>query len=108
MASMFFADHLKYPMILAGAAVGILAGGLALKPAQRKVEVVTESERVRLQELSQKRALEDMAQLFVRLGERVGNRVVRLQPSGPGGLVVGAPGQIVAAGFETSSGQGAE
>lgn len=97
---MAFGEQVKYPVILAGVAVGILAGGLLLKPAQRKVEIVTESERVRLQELSQKRALEDMAQLFVRLGERVGNRVVRVLPSGPSGLVMGAPGHVVAAGFQ--------
>jgi len=95
-----FFKRLPYPAALALVAVVILGGGLALKPVQRKVEVISESERARLQELSQKKTFDDMAQLFVRLGQRVGNRIVRIEPDGPAGVIAGAVGEIVSAGFE--------
>lgn len=92
--------RVKYHLVLALIAAGILAGGLALKPTRQTVRPVDQTERVRLQEISQNRALSDMAERFAKAQQRVSRHVVRILPGGPGGVLLGSVGQVVAAGFD--------
>jgi len=85
----------KYPFWLAVIAAGILGGGWLLKPSQRTVEVISESERARLQEMSQKKNLQDMGRYFAVLADRIASRVVRLTGAAASGIILGQDGLIV-------------
>ena len=90
--------RLKYPVVLAIIAVSILGIGLLLKPAARKrAGIVTETERLRLQDFAQKRSLEDMSGYFARLAARLAGNVVRVRESSQTAILFGDPARSITA-----------
>ena len=90
--------RLKYPVVLALIAISVLVVGLLLKPAARKrAETITETERLRLQDFAQKRALQDMSGYFARLAARLAANVVRVRESSQTAILFGDPARAISA-----------
>jgi serine protease DegQ len=99
----FLSGH-KYPALLTFLSIGILIAGVLLKPQKATTEVVvSESESRRIQQMAQKRSLEDMTAFFSRVAEEVGVHVVYVREANAAGIVWNHRAEIVTAGMESAT-----
>lgn len=87
-------DRRRYTIVLAAIAAGILVAGAAIKPEPKHEPVISESERLRLQQLSDRRELERLAAQFSTRAEAAADFVVadhRL----PSGALVWKDGKVI-------------
>jgi PDZ domain len=87
-------DRRRYTIVLAAIAAGILVAGAAIKPEPKHEPVISESERLRLQQLSDRRELERLAAQFSTRAEAAAEFVVadhRL----PSGALVWKNGKVI-------------
>jgi hypothetical protein len=88
----------RYLLLLVSIAFAILTVGIWLKPERRQLEaVLSETERLRLQMMTQKRSLQALTSYFTQLASNVGAHIIWIQSAGQSGLVWDATGLVVTA-----------
>lgn len=87
----------QYPTVLAFVSIAILVFGVLLKPQKANTEPpapVSESETMRLQQIAQKRSLEDIMGFLSRVAGQAGEHVVYLRQAGASGTIWKAGGIV--------------
>ena len=99
----FLSGH-KYPAALTFLSTAVLIAGVLLKPQKATTEVVvSESESRRIQQMAQKRSLEDMTAFFSRVADDVGGHIVYVREANAAGIVWNRRGDIITAGFDPAA-----
>jgi S1-C subfamily serine protease len=99
-----FLSAQRYPALLTFLSIGILVVGMLVKPKKANTEaVVSESETMRLEQIAQKRSLQDMTAFLAGVAGNTGAHVVYVPQAAATGIVWNSRGEIVTAGPGTGS-----
>ena len=94
-----FLSAQRYLVLLTFLSIGILVVGLLLKPKKANTEaVVSESETTRLEQIAQKKNLQDMTAFLARVAGDTGTHIVYIPQAGATGIVWNNQGEVVTIG----------